>query len=60
MERQSLIKGELQQMGVAKVDLAYKAVQPIDVSTAVDGRITAKQGGDEMEWKEYLSEVCVR
>ena len=54
MERQTAIRGELQRLGVAKADLAFKAVQS-DLTRQADGRITAKHGGDELEMRDYLS-----
>lgn len=53
-ERGSTIRSELQRLGVAKVDLAYKAVQQ-DVVRAEDGRLVAKADGGDMGIKEYLA-----
>lgn len=51
-ERSSAIKAELQKLGVAKVDLAYRAVKD-DVYRGEDGRLMA-QGGAEI--REYLTQ----
>jgi hypothetical protein len=53
-ERGSAIRAELQRLGVAKVDLAYKAVQDAIVRTE-DGRLVAKADSGETGMKEYLS-----
>ena len=50
-ERSSTIRAELQKLGVAKIDLAYKAVKD-DIYRSEDGRLVA-QGGAEM--REYLT-----
>jgi hypothetical protein len=51
-ERSSAIRAELQRMGVAKVDLAYRAVKD-DIYRSEDGRLLA-QGGSEM--RDYLAQ----
>jgi hypothetical protein len=51
-ERSAAIRAELQRLGVAKIDLAYRAVKD-DVYRAEDGRLMA-QGGSEL--REYLEE----
>jgi hypothetical protein len=51
-ERSSSIRAELQRLGVAKIDLAYRAVKD-DVYRSEDGRLVA-QGGLEM--KSYLEQ----
>jgi len=51
-ERSSAIRAELQRMGVAKIDLAYRAVKD-EIYRSEDGRLLA-QGGAEM--KDYLAE----
>jgi hypothetical protein len=51
-ERSSTIRAELQKLGVAKVELAYRAVKD-DVYRSEDGRLIA-QGGADM--KEYLAQ----
>jgi len=54
-ERNSAIKSELHKLGVAKVDLAYKAVRDGIVRTE-DGRIVARQeGGSEVPVADYLA-----
>ena len=53
-ERSSAVKGELQRLGVAKVDLAFKAVQDGIVRTE-DGRLVARGDSGEMPVKEYLT-----
>lgn len=54
-EREAIVRTELQRLGVAKIDLAFKAVKD-DVTRAEDGRLVARgdQGG-EMGVREYLS-----
>jgi hypothetical protein len=49
-ERSSAIRAELQRLGVAKVDLAYRAVKD-EISRADDGKLVG-QGGEEM--RDYL------
>jgi hypothetical protein len=51
-DRSSAIKAELQKLGVAKVDLAYKAVKD-DVYRSEDGRLMAQGGADI---REYLTQ----
>jgi len=53
-ERSSTIKAELQRLGVAKIDLAYKAVQD-GVFRTEDGRLLAHSDEGEVPLKEYLS-----
>ena len=53
-ERGSAIRAELQRLGVAKVDLAFKAVQDA-ITRTEDGRLVAKLDGSETGIKEYLS-----
>src|SRR5215813_2745406 len=53
-ERSGAIRAELQRLGVAKIDLAYKAVQDA-VERTEDGRLVAKSAAGEMGLKEYLS-----
>ncbi len=53
-ERNSAIRGELQRLGVAKLDLAYKAVQD-GVVRAADGRFVAQEDTGEMPLRDYLS-----
>jgi hypothetical protein len=53
-ERNSTIRAELQKLGVAKVDLAFKAVQD-GIFRAEDGRLMARVEGAEVPAKEYLA-----
>jgi hypothetical protein len=50
-QRSSAIRTELQRLGVAKIELAYKAVKD-DVYRSEDGRLLA-QGGEEL--RDYLT-----
>jgi hypothetical protein len=52
-ERSAAVRAELQRLGVAKVDLAFKAVQDEIVRTD-DGRLVARSEAGEMPVKEYL------
>ncbi|HLH19243.1 MAG TPA: hypothetical protein VKX45_18620 [Bryobacteraceae bacterium] len=54
VERSSAIRSELQRLGVAKIDLAYKAVQD-GISRTEDGRLIARTESGEVPVKEYLS-----
>lgn len=49
----SAIRAELQRLGVAKVDLAFKAIRG-DIVRAEDGRLVARGESGEMGLKEYL------
>jgi hypothetical protein len=53
-ERNSAIRAELQRLGVAKVDLAFKAVQD-DITRTEDGRLVARGETGEVPAKEYLT-----
>ena len=53
-ERNSVVRSELQRLGVAKVDLAYKALQDGIVRTD-DGRLVARVEGGETTLKDYLT-----
>jgi hypothetical protein len=53
MERSSAIRSELQRLGVAKVDLAFRAIRE-DIHRASDGRLIAKTEDGEMHIREYL------
>lgn len=53
-ERGSAVRAELQRLGVAKVDLAFKAVQDAIVR-APDGRLVARGDGGEVAVKDYLT-----
>jgi hypothetical protein len=50
-ERSSAIRAELQKLGVAKVDLAYKAVKD-EIQRGDDGRLVSQDGA---EMKDYLT-----
>ena len=53
-ERSSSVRAELQRLGVAKIDLAFKAVQDGIVRTE-DGRLVARAESGEMPVKDYLT-----
>ena len=53
-ERSSAVRAELQRLGVAKIDLAYRAVQD-GIVRAEDGRLVAHGDEGEMPVKEYLT-----
>lgn len=53
-ERGAAIRSELQRLGVAKVDLAYKAVQD-SIVRAEDGRLVAKSDNGDTPMRDYLS-----
>lgn len=53
-ERSSAIRGELQRLGVSKIDLAFKAVRE-DIARAEDGRLYARTDDGEVGLKDYLS-----
>jgi hypothetical protein len=53
-ERSSKIRAELHTLGVAKVDLAYRAVQE-DIRRTEDGRLVARTDAGEVGLREYLS-----
>src|SRR6266542_1796306 len=50
----SAIRAELQRLGVAKVDLAFRAIRD-DIVRAEDGRLIARGEGGEMGVKDYLT-----
>ena len=52
-ERSSAVRAELQRLGVAKVDLAFKAVKDEIVRTE-DGRLVARAEGGETPVRDYL------
>ena len=54
-ERENMLRAELQRLGVAKVDLAFKAVKD-DISRSEDGRLVAKGDQGEISAKEYLKQ----
>ena len=53
-ERSSAVKSELQRLGVAKIDLAFKAVQDGIIRTD-DGRLVARGESGEIAAKDYLA-----
>jgi hypothetical protein len=53
-ERSSAVRAELQRLGVAKIDLAFKVVQD-GIVRAEDGRLVAKNESGEYPLKEYLT-----
>src|SRR6266567_2378084 len=53
-ERSSAVRAELQRLGVAKIDLAFKAVQDGIVRTE-DGRLVARGESGETTVKDYLT-----
>ena len=53
MDRYSQIKNELQRLGVAKVDLAFKAVKD-DIVRAEDGRLLAHDGQEQRPVQDFL------
>jgi hypothetical protein len=52
-ERSSSVRAELQRLGVAKVDLAYRVVKD-DIQRNDDGRLFAKTGQGEVPARDYL------
>jgi len=53
-DRNATVRSELQRLGVAKVDLAYKAVQD-GITRTEDGRLVARGDGGETTLKDYLT-----
>jgi hypothetical protein len=53
-ERSSAVRAELQRLGVAKIDLAFKAVQDGVVRTP-DGRLVARGENGECPVRDYLA-----
>ncbi len=53
-ERRSAIRSELQRLGVAKIDLAYKAVEDGILRTD-DGRLIARTESGDVPVRDYLS-----
>ncbi len=53
-ERSASIRTELQRLGVAKVDLAYRAVKD-DVKRSEDGRLVARADQGEVPLRDYLA-----
>jgi len=54
-ERNSSIRSELQRLGVAKVDLAYRAVKD-EVHRGEDGQLLARDGSTELPLRDYLKQ----
>ena len=54
-ERTSTIRGELQRLGVAKLDLAYRAVKD-DIQRTDDGRLVGRQDGEDVPIQNYLKQ----
>jgi hypothetical protein len=54
-ERSSSIRAELQRLGVAKVDLAYRAVKD-DVHKREDGQLMARSDSGEVPVRDYLKQ----
>jgi hypothetical protein len=54
-ERSSSIRAELQKLGVAKVDLAYRAVRD-EVQRSEDGDLVARSGAQELPLRDYLKQ----
>ena len=52
-ERSSSVRAELQRLGVAKVDLAYRVIKD-DIQRDAEGRLVAKTGQGEVPAREYL------
>jgi len=53
-ERSSAVRAELQRLGVAKIDLAFKAVQD-GITRTEDGRLVARGDSGEIPVKDYLT-----
>ena len=53
-ERNSAVRAELQRLGVAKIDLAFKAVQD-GIERGPDGRFVARGESGDVSMKEYLT-----
>lgn len=58
-ERGSAIRAELQQNGVVKIDLAFKAVQD-GIVRGEDGRLQAKTEHGDVPLREYISEFVAQ
>jgi hypothetical protein len=52
-DRNAQIRAELQRLGVAKVDLAFRAVKD-DISRSTDGRLVANDGQEQRPVTEFL------
>lgn len=53
-DRSAAVRAELQRLGVAKIDLAFKAVQD-GIVRAEDGRLMARGDTGEISVREYLT-----
>lgn len=53
-QRSAAIRAELQRLGVAKVDLAFKAVKD-DITRMEDGRLVARSSSGDVSLKEFLA-----
>ena len=53
-DRHATIRGELQRLGVAKLDLAFKAIKD-DIARAEDGRLIARSSSGDVTLREYLA-----
>ncbi|HXE13031.1 MAG TPA: hypothetical protein VN633_12975 [Bryobacteraceae bacterium] len=53
MDRYSQIRGELQRLGVAKLDLAFKAVKD-EITRTEDGRLMAHDGQEQRSVTDFL------
>jgi hypothetical protein len=54
-ERSAAIRGELQRLGVTKVDLAYRAVKD-DVQRSNDGSLIGRGPAGELSLRDYLTQ----
>lgn len=54
-ERGSAIRAELQRLGVAKIDLAFRAVKD-DLHRSEDGRLVARTGAGEVGARDFLTQ----
>jgi hypothetical protein len=54
-DKQASVRAELQRLGVAKVDLAFRAVRD-DIRRKDDGRLVAKADLGELPLREYLEQ----
>jgi uncharacterized protein YhaN len=54
-ERGAAIRGELQRLGVAKADLAFRAVKD-DIARSEDGQLVARTGRGEVPMRDYLAQ----
>lgn len=54
-ERGASIRAELQRLGVAKVDLAYRVVKD-DIQRDQEGRLIAKNGPTDVPVRDYLTQ----